>query len=399
MPTLDISLFKYYVSDDNFRNNDYYFATNTSNHTRNLDNFISRFDHDSSFFFLRSRQDETDASIIRIDTSLGEIDIEIGNHRNRLDNFDVSFGIHDIRFISTDASLALRYLKTEMDASSNYKNQDASLGNSISLRGDASCFINVLNMNTKGYSLSLVPGTGSSYGGDLILQGGGSLGLGGNTFICGGNGAGANEGNVYMNYYGSGITRGDLFVGRSATFQDYTLNDTIVTIDGSVINGAVAVFKNSHPYIVSTGNHRRVLDLYANTGYSNVTDFIRFYVGGSGDGYVSNTSGTMGFVQESDRDLKKNIKPTKVNALDILNNLEVYDYEWKDKERKKLYGSQTGLIAQQALNVFPNIVSYGENLRIGYEPLHPIYIRAIQQLTNEINELKAELKKLKTNDQ
>ena len=100
----------------------------------------------------------------------------------------------------------------------------------------------------------------------------------------------------------------------------------------------------------------------------------------------------------SDKRLKTNIKPTKVNALDMLNNIEMVEFNWKkDNKFEKL-----GAIAQQVQSVEESFVvqdmddkqTYNDYLRISYYNTIPYLIKAVQELSEENNNLKLKLQKL-----
>ena len=100
----------------------------------------------------------------------------------------------------------------------------------------------------------------------------------------------------------------------------------------------------------------------------------------------------------SDKRLKTNIKPTKVNALDMLNNIEMVEFNWKkDNKFEKL-----GAIAQQVQSVEESFVvqdmddkqTYNDYLRISYYNTIPYLIKAVQELSEENNNLKLRLQKL-----
>lgn len=100
----------------------------------------------------------------------------------------------------------------------------------------------------------------------------------------------------------------------------------------------------------------------------------------------------------SDKRLKTNIKPTKVNALDILNRIEMVEFNWKkDNKFEKI-----GAIAQQVQSVDESFVvhdmddkqTYNDYLRIKYYDTIPYLIKAVQELSEENNNLKLRLQKL-----
>ena len=99
----------------------------------------------------------------------------------------------------------------------------------------------------------------------------------------------------------------------------------------------------------------------------------------------------------SDKRLKTNIKPTKVKALDTLNNIEMVEFNWKkDNKFEKI-----GAIAQQVNSVDENLVIKDEfdkvnndYLRIKYYDTIPYLIKAVQELSEENDNLKLRLTKL-----
>ena len=100
----------------------------------------------------------------------------------------------------------------------------------------------------------------------------------------------------------------------------------------------------------------------------------------------------------SDKRLKINVKPTKVKALDMLNNIEMVEFNWKkDGKFEKI-----GAIAQQVQSVEASLVvhdmddkqTYNDYLRINYYDTIPYLIKAVQELSEENNNLKLRLNKL-----
>ena len=100
----------------------------------------------------------------------------------------------------------------------------------------------------------------------------------------------------------------------------------------------------------------------------------------------------------SDKRLKTNIKPTKINALETLNSIELVEFNWKkDNKFEKI-----GAIAQQVQSVDKDLVvhdmddkqTYNDYLRINYYDTIPYLIKAVQELSEENNNLKLRLQKL-----
>ena len=100
----------------------------------------------------------------------------------------------------------------------------------------------------------------------------------------------------------------------------------------------------------------------------------------------------------SDKRLKINVKPTKVKALDMLNNIEMVEFNWKkDGKFEKI-----GAIAQQVQSVEASLVvhdmddkqTYNDYLRINYYDAIPYLIKAVQELSEQNNKLKNKLEEL-----
>ena len=85
--------------------------------------------------------------------------------------------------------------------------------------------------------------------------------------------------------------------------------------------------------------------------------------------------------ESSSKELKKNIKPEKYGLADIL-KLNPVEFNWKDKKMGE--EKQLGLIAEELKEVIPEAAT--EN---GIKPtrLVPVLIKAIQELTNKVEQL------------
>ena len=103
--------------------------------------------------------------------------------------------------------------------------------------------------------------------------------------------------------------------------------------------------------------------------------------------------------------MKKNIIETTESALDKVNEIKTYSFDFKDSA----YGSHTdmGIIAQEVEGIIPEAVlhvpqgegaEYDELLQIDGNKLIPYLIKSVQELSDickkqqeEINELKSKL--------
>ena len=87
---------------------------------------------------------------------------------------------------------------------------------------------------------------------------------------------------------------------------------------------------------------------------------------------------------QSDSRLKTNIIDSDVNAVDLLNSVELKSFDWIDSEKHV----DVGLIAQQLERVIPGLVTTNEQTGlkgINYTDLIPYLIKAVQELSDIVN--------------
>lgn len=99
-------------------------------------------------------------------------------------------------------------------------------------------------------------------------------------------------------------------------------------------------------------------------------------------------SGDIVAFNTSDERLKNNIQPIQ-NALDKVNTLGGYTFDWNEELQKARKGHDIGVIAQEVQSILPEIVVQRENgyLAVDYEKLVPVLIEAIKELSAKIKEL------------
>jgi hypothetical protein len=153
----------------------------------------------------------------------------------------------------------------------------------------------------------------------------------------------------------------------------------------SVTNGYAANFKNTG--LTSTSGGLSVTA--GTTGGTGTNYMIDFYNGGGTyRGSILLTNGALSLYSVSDARLKENVTETGIDALKILKDLKVVDYNFLDAKDTR----HTGYIAQDALKVLPEMVQYNEKedvYAISPSTLIPILHKAIQDQQKEIEELKA----------
>jgi len=112
----------------------------------------------------------------------------------------------------------------------------------------------------------------------------------------------------------------------------------------------------------------------------------------------------------SDRNDKENITPTILNGMNVILNLQVVDFKWRDGLRENDGEMHTGLIAQDVKPLVPDAVwaithpPYGDpakpSYRLNKAEIVPSLIKAFQELKaekdSEIAALQADIQILKT---
>jgi hypothetical protein len=123
---------------------------------------------------------------------------------------------------------------------------------------------------------------------------------------------------------------------------------------------------------------------YLYLGYAETNGWERVYAQATSGG-VYLTNGATSWTGNSDERLK-NINSNIENAVEKLNTLRTVKYSWKEDELNREY---LGLIAQDVLQVLPEIVDKDEKDEIGtlgvrYTELIPVLVAAIKELNAKI---------------
>ena len=108
-------------------------------------------------------------------------------------------------------------------------------------------------------------------------------------------------------------------------------------------------------------------------------------ISGTSVGYIIANASATAYVTTSDYRLKQDLK--QYNGLDLVNSIKTYDYEWKIDNSRAF-----GVMAHELKEIIPYAV-YGEKdgkemQGVDYSKIVPILVKAIQELSAEIEELK-----------
>lgn len=153
--------------------------------------------------------------------------------------------------------------------------------------------------------------------------------------------------------------------------QPTTLNDTLTVNGATTLNNTLTISNESETSINTSGGI-----------------------------YASKQCEAKFFNATSDKRAKENIQPATYNALELINKLPVYIYNYKNNTE-----TVTGILAQDLLEAQPegldlvsNVNATGENddyMSIKNDKLMFVLMKAIQEQQQQINDLKAEIEQLK----
>lgn len=140
--------------------------------------------------------------------------------------------------------------------------------------------------------------------------------------------------------------------------------------------------------------------------YATVEGNLNFFTSGSyagyfvGPTYVDGTLTVFALQNLSDMRLKENVTPLRqlskeLSPLAKLQNLEVIEYNLKRPSTMKASDKRHyGVSAQELQELYPNLVQEGQDgyLTVNYVEMVPLLLRSIQELKQELDEVKGEAK-------
>jgi predicted acyltransferase (DUF342 family) len=176
-------------------------------------------------------------------------------------------------------------------------------------------------------------------------------------------------------------------------------------IGDAASQGAVSIRNsgnNSNRYglVVQAGTHS------LGSAGSNTYVIFQSGDGSENNGIIANSgasNGNLTFAAASDERLKRDIAPTKIVGLDLLNHIQVSEFRWK-KDGADGPMTNIGFVAQNCEEVYPEMVrDTGADLwtqhgeidhdvkTVAPSELIPVLVKAVQELTAKVEELENKL--------
>jgi hypothetical protein len=123
-----------------------------------------------------------------------------------------------------------------------------------------------------------------------------------------------------------------------------------------------------------------------------------FYLDPASTGTSLNVAGDVVAYASSDIRFKNNITPI-TNALDKINKIGGYTFEWNEKSHKETGKKDIGVIAQEVEEILPEIVDTRDNgyKAVDYSKLTALLIQSVKEQQVIIDSLKSRIETLENN--
>ena len=151
-------------------------------------------------------------------------------------------------------------------------------------------------------------------------------------------------------------------------------------------------YMNAGLYI-NGGSWMRTGDIRSAIFYD--VDNTAFYLDASSTGTSLNVAGDVVGYSSSDIRYKDNVKPIE-NALDKIDKIKGYTFEWNELSHKQTGKKDIGVIAQEVEEILPEIIDTRDNgyKAVDYPKLTALLIQSVKEQQIIINDLKSRIEKL-----
>lgn len=168
------------------------------------------------------------------------------------------------------------------------------------------------------------------------------------------------------------VFNGTAIFNENVSFNDSMATDIQMNNNKLYLDSNSYIASNSSGVLSIVGRFDKALTL---TGYGGG----QLSIGGSGVSINTDLNVTGTVTSGSDARLKTNIKDSKINALSLLSNIELKEFDWLTDETH----SSVGIIAQQLQEAIPELVHENSDtgmLSIKVDRFIPFLVKSIQEL-------------------
>jgi cytoskeletal protein CcmA (bactofilin family) len=211
-------------------------------------------------------------------------------------------------------------------------------------------------------------------------------------------------GSISANLYGGVVSGSAQITGVLTSLNSFTASNDNTSLNAAtssyetkgrgIVSGSIQILGGSN--VLSGSNQTNITSINQNLGTTSTgVQFATLGIGTAPDatyelkiqGDVA-ASGDIVAYYTSDKRLKDNIQPIQ-NALDKINDLGGYTFDWNEELQKARKGHDVGVIAQEVQSVLPEVVVERDNgyLGVDYQKLVPVLIEAIKELSAKVKEL------------
>ena len=192
-----------------------------------------------------------------------------------------------------------------------------------------------------------------------------------------------------VNTSGTGFTLADFKAGAITGTSIWGA----ISASNGVVSGSSQITKTLQNVTTAGATTSDVITFTNATSTVSTGTGALVITGGVGIGGGINAGGDIVAYSSSDIRLKNNIKPIE-NAVEKINKIGGYTFDW-NKDLQDIYsGKDYGVIAQEIEEMFPELVQTRENgyKAVKYDKLVSVLIAGIQELSKEITDLKNKIK-------
>ena len=211
-------------------------------------------------------------------------------------------------------------------------------------------------------------------------------------------------GSISANLYGGVVSGSAQVVSILTSLNSFSASNDNTSLNAAtssyetkgrgIVSGSIQVLGGSN--VLSGSNQTNITSINQNLGTTTTgVQFASLGIGTAPDatyelkieGDIA-ASGDIVAYYTSDKRLKNNIEPIQ-NALDKVNELGGYTFDWNEELQKARKGHDIGVIAQEVQSVLPEVVVERDNgyLGVDYQKLVPVLIEAIKELSAKVKDL------------